>query len=222
MAAVISLGGSIMARAVEDGTLEAYRDVFEDLAHSTDTLVIVVGAGDLKRYIDAVDGFGVNEARKDLVGIAATKLHAHALAAVMDANTTIPERPEAVRELAQTHDVIVAGGFIPGQSTDAVAVQCAEILDADRLVLATTVDGVYDSNPAENPDAEKFERMRYDDLIELVVEHESSAGTYALIDILAAKMLQRSHIPTVVLDGREPEEIGRCLGNQHHGTIIGG
>lgn len=220
MAAVISLGGSVLARAVEDGTLDAYRDVFEDLARSTDTLVIVVGAGDLKRYIDATAGFGTNEARKDMVGIAATRLHAHTLSAILDANAVIPEKPDEVRELAETRDVIVAGGFIPGQSTDAVAAQCAEILDADRLALATTIDGVYDSNPAEDPDAEKFDRIAYDDLLELVVGHETSAGTYALIDVLAAKIVQRSRIDTVVLDGRDPAELGRCLGNQHHGTII--
>lgn len=220
MAAVISLGGSVVARAVDDGTLDAYVGVFEELHRSTDTLVIVVGAGDLKRYIDATDGFDTNEARKDLVGIAATRLHAHTLAAVLDANAVVPEKPDAVREMAETRDVIVVGGFIPGQSTDAVAVQCAEILDADRLVLATTTDGVYDSNPAENQEADKFDTMRYAELLELVVDHETSAGTYALIDILAAKMLQRSRITTVVLDGRDPEELKRCLGNQHHGTVI--
>lgn len=220
MAAVISLGGSVVARAVEDGTLDEYVAVFEELQRSTDTLVVVVGAGDLKRYIDATGGFGTNEARKDLVGIAATRLHAHTMAAVLDANAVVPEKPDAVREMAETRDVIVVGGFIPGQSTDAVAVQCAEILDADRLVLATTTDGVYDSNPAENQEAEKFDTMRYAELLELVVDHETSAGTYALIDILAAKMLQRSRITTVILDGRDPEELKRCLGNQHHGTVI--
>lgn len=222
MAAVISLGGSVVARAVEDGTLDDYVDVFEELQRSTDTLVIVVGAGDLKRYIDATAGFGTNEARKDLVGIAATKLHAHTLAAVLDANAVIPGGPDAVREMAEMRDVIVVGGFIPGQSTDAVAVQCAEILDADRVVLATTTDGVYDSNPAENPEAEKFETMRYDDLLDLVAGQETAAGTYALIDVLAAKMLQRSRITTVVLDGRDPDELKRCLGNQHDGTTIQG
>lgn len=220
MDAVVSLGGSIVARAVENRNVQAYVDAFGTLADQAETLIIVTGAGDLKRYIDAVDGQGVPEARKDMIGVAATRLHATMLAAALDANVAIPRDLESVAELTRTHDVVVLGGLLAGQSTDAVAAECAELIEADRLVLATTVDGVYDEDPAENPGATRFDRLDYGELLDLVVHGTSAAGSYALMDVTAAKLVQRSHLETVVLDGRDPAVLARALGSDHGGTVI--
>lgn len=217
MNAVVSLGGSVVARAVENGDLDDYVAALGTLADATDTLVVVTGAGDLKRYIDAVDA---SEARKDMVGIAATRLHATTLAAAMDANAAVPRDLESVVELSHVHDVVVLGGLLAGQSTDAVAAECAELVGADRLVLATTVDGVYDADPAADADATKFDRLTPADLLELVRDYESSAGSYPLMDITAAKLVQRSRLETVVLDGRDPDVLSSALGTDHGGTTI--
>ncbi|MDY6768534.1 MAG: UMP kinase [Candidatus Nanohaloarchaea archaeon] len=217
---VVSVGGRIITDAVEDDTLDEYVAAFEQLAEETDTLIIVPGAGGLKRYIDAAAAYDVSEARKDLIGIQATRLHASLLAAALDANVAIPDSLASAAELAETRDVVVLGGLLPGQSTDAVAAQCAEIIGADRLALATTVDGVYDRDPNQNDDAERFDAMSYDELVELVVEKETGAGSYALIDILAAKLIQRSGIETVVLDGTDPDTLSDAAGDPD-GTVIG-
>lgn len=217
MDAVISLGGSIVAQMVEDDTLDDYLQVLNDLADETDTLVIVTGAGPLKRYISAVDA---PEARKDLIGIQATRLHASMLSAALDANAAVPDDLETVHELARTHKVVVLGGLLPGQSTDAVAAECAEIIEADRLVLATTVDGVYSTDPDTADDADRYDTIAPDALLDLIRDQESGAGTYALIDVTAATLIQRSSLDTVVLDGRDPDTLARCLGDDHGGTVI--
>ncbi|MCJ7479147.1 MAG: UMP kinase, partial [Candidatus Nanohaloarchaeota archaeon QJJ-7] len=199
---------------------EDYVEAFQELEEETDTLVIVTGAGGLKNYIDAASEFSVSEAEKDLIGIKATRLHASLLSSALDANVPVPEDLEQVAELAEIHDTVVLGGLVPGQSTDAVAAEVAEIIEADRLVLATTVDGVYDADPEEDSEAERYGSMGYDELLELVTEKETSAGSYALVDILAAKLIQRSGLETVVMDGREPDTITQAIDENPPGTRI--
>ncbi|MCJ7479355.1 MAG: UMP kinase [Candidatus Nanohaloarchaeota archaeon QJJ-7] len=218
---VVSLGGKVLTDALEKDNLEDYVEAFQELEEETDNLVIVTGAGGLKKYIDAASEFGISESEKDLIGIKATRLHASLLSSALDANVTVPENLEKVAELAKTQDTVVLGGLIPGQSTDAVAAECAEIIGADRLVLATTVDGVYDADPEEDSEAERYGSMGYDELLELVTEKETSAGSYALVDILAAKLIQRSGLETIVLDGRDPATITTALDENPSGTRIG-
>lgn len=218
MRAVISLGGRIISDAVDAGDLDDHVAVIDDLARELDTLVVVTGAGALKRYQRVLDG--VPEARKDIVGMQAARLHAATLAAALDANAAIPDTQEEVVDLAASHDVVVVGGMTPGQSTDAVAAAAAELIGADRLVLATTVDGVYEDDPREHPDTERYDELSYDELLDLIWDYESGAGTYALIDATAAKLLQRSELETVVLDGRDPDTLSRCLDDDHGGTVI--
>lgn len=218
MRAVIALGGSVVADAVEK--LDEYVAVLQELADDLDTLMIVTGAGPLKRYQHALNTFDVPEAELDLVGIQATRLHAAMLAAAMDANIGIPETLEDAVEQTNAYDVVVLGGLVPGQSTDAVAAQCADLVGADRLVLATTVDGVYDRDPAEHEDADKYHSLSPDDLVAVVRDYESTAGSHPLIDLVAAKLIRRADLETVVLDGRDSDEIGLCLTDDHHGTTI--
>lgn len=220
MNTVISISGSVIADAVENDNLEPYVDAFEQLSEQTDTLVIVTGAGPVKSYIRATEPFDVPEARKDLIGIAATRMQASCLAAALDANTKIPETLEDVAEMSHVHDVIVLGGLLPGQSTDGVAAECAEILDADRLVIATTVDGAYTADPNTGVDAEKIEQMTYTELVDLIKDEETGAGEYALMDLTAAKLVQRSKLETVVLDGQDADILSNALGDDHGGTVI--
>ncbi len=220
MNAVVSISGAVVADAVEQDELEPYVDAFQSLAEQADTLVIVTGAGPVKKYINATRHFDVPEARKDMIGIAATRMQASCLAAALDVNTKIPETLEDVAEMAHVHDVIVLGGLLPGQSTDGVAAECAEIIGADRLVIATTVDGVYSADPNNTDGVERFDTLDYDEMLDLVRDQDAGAGSYDLFDITAAKLVERSRIETVVLDGRDPDTLRDAFGDDHGGTTI--
>lgn len=222
MNAVVSISGSVVADAVENDNFKPYVDAFQQIAEDTDTLVIVTGAGPVKQYIHATRHFDVPEARKDMIGIAATRMQASSLAAALDANTKIPETLEDVAEMANIHDIIVLGGLLPGQSTDGVAAECAELIEADRLVIATTVDGVYTDDPRDTDDVERFDTMTYTEMLDLVRDQQAGAGSYDLLDITAAKLIERSRIETVVLDGQDPDVLQMALGTEHGGTVIHG
>ncbi len=198
---VFSIGGSV----VQENLGELDR-VAEALG-SHEQVVVVTGAGELKRYQKAASS--ANKGVRDMVGIAATRLNARTLLAVMeDAYPEIPETPGELMEAVSTRKHVVMGGMVPGYSTDAVAATAAELLEAD-FYIATTVDGVYTSDPGEG-DAEKLDEVSVSELLELV-KGNNQPGNYALVDEAALNLVERSEIPTRVFRGtvenlESPEE----------------
>ncbi len=215
--AVVSLGGSVFTEVLDD--LEHKIDELREFKDRLDKLVIVVGAGRLKSHIRAASE-KASQAELDLVGIQATRLNASVLKTYFDdAHPTIPESLESVVEAIEYSDFIVMGGTEPGHSTDAVAALAAELIDADMMINATDVDGIYDRDPDEG-DAEKFDSITYTELLDMVAQKEIAAGSYTLMDLTACKILDRSKIPTVVVDGTRDGEMLRALEGTHSGTEI--
>lgn len=197
---VFSIGGSIVAE-----NLERINELAQALERD-EQVIVVTGAGPLNEYQKASSG---NEGEKDLIGIKATRLHAQALLTEMnDTNKVIPETPQEIQQLASEHTNVVTGGLVPGYSTDAVAATTAELLNAE-LIIPTTVDGVYTADPNKE-DADKLDEVTPARLRELV-SGNSEAGNYALIDEVAVTIIERSRIPTKIIEGtleniENPEE----------------
>jgi uridylate kinase len=118
-------------------------------------------------------------------------------------------------------DIPVLGGVAPGQTTDAVSAALAEYVDADLLVYATSVPGVFTADPNVEADARHIDSMTPRELIEVVVDKELVAGSSAPVDLLAAKLIERSGIRTIVLDGTDPERVvDAILRGEHEGTDV--
>lgn len=216
---VISFGGSVFTDILPN--LEERLDELEEVVEKTDKLVIVVGAGTLKTHIEAASE-KASQAELDLVGIQATRLNASVLGTYFDeAHPTIPQSLDDLVEAVEYSDLIIMGGTQPGHSTDAVAALAGELIDADMLVNLTDVDGVYDSDPDEG-DATKLDTMSYADLLDMVAQKEISAGSYALMDLTACKILDRSDIRTVIVNGKTKGELAGTLDGTHNGTEIKG
>ena len=92
------------------------------------------------------------------------------------------------------------GGLIPGQTTDAVSAVLAEYVGADLLINATSVDGVYTSDPNIDKNAKKLTSMTPSELVEIVMKIDMAAGSNSPLDPLAAKIIQRCGIKTIVVD----------------------
>ncbi|QSG04763.1 UMP kinase [Halapricum desulfuricans] len=228
MKTVVSIGGSVLVPDLDAGRVEAYADVIGSLAAAGHDLGVVVGGGPTAReYIGAARSLGANEGELDQLGIDTTRLNARLLLAALDedlASPTVPTDYEEAAESLHRDRVVVMGGVVPAQTTDAVSAALAEYVDADRLVFATSVPGVFDADPNEDPDAERYEEMTASELVKLVARGESlgSAGSNAPIDLLAAKVLDRSGIEAIVLDGTDPQAVERAvLEDDYEGTRIG-
>jgi len=100
---------------------------------------------------------------------------------------------------------VVMGGLSPGQTTDAVSALLAEYVKADKIIVATSVDGVYTSDPEADPEAKKLEMMTPRALAQLAATTEMKAGSRSPVDPLAAKIIERSCIPTAIVLGSEIE-----------------
>lgn len=218
MRAVISLGGSLISEA-SAAELEAYANAIEQVEEGCESLVLVVGAGELKHYIEKARELGVPETIGDLIGIRCSRLNACLLKSVLGLKSEIPQ---SVQDLADRSGerTIVMGGTEPGHSTDSVAALAADVTNADLLLNATYVDGVYAEDPQQNPDAEKLENLNYQELIDLLRDKEVKAGSYAFFDLTGAKVLQRAGIPMKVVDGRQPQAIVKAIKGNDSGSLV--
>ncbi|MFB6152570.1 MAG: UMP kinase [Haloarculaceae archaeon] len=220
MRAVVSIGGSVLVPDMDPDRVRGYADVVERLDADGHTLGTVVGGGPTAReYISAGRALGANEIELDQLGIAVTRLNARLLVAALDerAAPTPPEDYDTGREAIRRGDIPVMGGIVAGQTTDAVGAAFAEYVNADLLVYATSVPGVYDADPNETDDATKYDEITAGELVRLVASEEMDAGSNVPVDLLAAKIVERSGIRAVVLDGTDPEAVARAVRTGEHG-----
>ena len=131
---------------------------------------------------------------------------------VCGAFTTLFSKDKAVEALENGKVVFFAGGTgHPYFSTDTAAVLRAVEIEADGMLLAKAVDGVYDSDPKVNPDA-----VRYDTLsIQEVVEKK-----LAVVDLTASILCMEHKLPMYVFSLNEPDSIIKAISGDFNGTVI--
>jgi uridylate kinase len=224
MRVVVSIGGSVLAPDLSPVRIREYADAIRRVAEADWSLGVVVGGGGIAReYIAVAREIGVNEIALDEIGIGVTRLNARLLIAALGdvAHPTPVERYEGGLEAIRRGDIPVLGGVAPGQTTDAVSAALAEYVDADLLVYATSVPGVFTADPHEDAEADHIESMTPSELVDVIVDTELLAGSSAPVDLLAAKLIERSGMRTIVLEGTDPERIvDAILRGDHEGTDV--
>ena len=224
MNVVVSIGGSVLAPALGANRVEAHAAIIRELAADGCSVGAVVGGGGVAReYITTARDIGANEIELDQLGIGVTRLNARLLiAALGEAVVPAPAKTyEGAGEALRNGDVCVMGGVAPAQTTDAVSAALAEYTNADLLVYATSVPGVFSADPNEEEGAERFDRLTASELVDVIAGIEMTAGSSAPVDLLAAKIIQRSGMRTIVLDGTEPDRIASAVKyGDHNGTDV--
>jgi uridylate kinase len=220
----LSIGGSIILQ--EKNEIDYLSKLAKILITQSrkNKLYIVVGGGKLARnYQGLAKELGANDAFLDDVGIAATRMNARLLIAALK-NHVYPKPARDFDEAflaGKSHSIVVMGGTHPGHTTDAVAAMLGEHVGADRFINATSVDGVYSEDPKNNPEAKRFKKLTMDELWELTKNAGHSPGQNVVIDSLAARIIQRSGIPTFVIDGSDLDALKNAMaGKGSAGTVI--
>jgi len=122
-------------------------------------------------------------------------------------------RRRALRHLEFGRVAILAGGTgNPFFTTDTCAALRAAELEADLLIKATKVEGVYSDDPAKNPDAKLFEKLSYDDLLN---------KNLRIMDHSAISLCRENNIPIIVLNIFEKGNIAKAICGEKVGTLIG-
>jgi uridylate kinase len=195
--------------------------------HQMDVEVaIVIGAGNIWRGKQGIDR-GMDRATADYMGMLGTMMNAlvlmdaleriDVLTRVMSAieMRAIAEpyiRRRAIRHLEKKRVVIFgAGTGNPFFSTDTAAALRATEIDADVVIKATKVDGVYDSDPKKNPDAVKFDELTYIDVLNRRLE---------VMDSTAVTHCMENKIPILVLNLWDQIALTSALRGEKVGTLV--
>jgi uridylate kinase len=186
-------------------------------------VVVVIGGGSISRdYISVARRLGASWSECDQLGIDFTRLNARLFVAALG-DAAFSEVARDLCDLAKFYPsgkIVVMGGISPGQSTDAASALAAEAIRADLFLRTLDVEGVYEADPKSNKDARKLDTIRIEELKRLAAFGGEEAGQYKLFDHVAINILARSKIPTVFLNGRDPENILRAVRGEKVGTKV--
>ncbi len=213
MLIILSVGGSILAKELSPDSFLGYANTLKELAKEHEIVVVTGGGAAARDYINVARSTGANEVECDYIGIDITRLNAKLLISALG-DAAYPEPPKdykQAQEVLSSGKIIVMGGVIPGQTTDAVAAILTEYLRADMLVISTAVDGVYSADPRKDPQAIKYDTMTANQLVNTVMTTEMKAGSKSPVDPLAAKIIERCKIETIVMEGSDPQNVLKVI-----------
>ncbi len=227
---VIKISGEALAGSNKTGFdfefISRVCQVIKAAAEENVQIGIVIGGGNFWRGVK--DGAGrVERVSADRMGMLATCMNCLAVcdvlrqtgakARVMTAVDIqgVGERYDtrrAIEYMEQGEVVLFAGGSgSPFFSTDTAAVLRAAEIHADAILLAKNIDGVYSADPRTDPEAVKFDRIAYDEVL---------ARRLAVMDTTATGLAMDNDIPVIVFALAQPENILRVLDGEEIGTTV--
>ena len=221
---VVKIGGHLISTkdGINTDLFKKYSRLLSEIYDGGRWCVVIGGGEEARRYVDAARDMGINESICDLIAVKVTRINALLLASLLG-EKAVQRIPESLEELIQYSSkgrIIVMGGLQPGQSTIAVSALAAEAINADKLIVATDVDGIYTDDPKLNPEARLLEEVTLSRLMKIVEKTSHRAGEYKLIDMVAYKILSRSSIQTIYLNGKDPENVRKAIMGEKIGTLI--
>lgn len=189
-------------------------------------VAVVIGAGNIWRGKMGLDR-GMDRATADYMGMLATVMNAMTLMDALEREGVFTRvqsaiemrdvaepyiRRRAIRHLEKGRIVILSAGTgNPYFSTDTAAALRAMEIDADVVIKATKVDGVYDSDPEKNPNAQKFDKLSYIDVLNRRLQ---------VMDSTAISLCMENHLPILVLNLWDEKAIIQALKGEHVGTLV--
>lgn len=187
---------------------------------------IVIGAGNIFRGVAGASK-GMDRTTADNMGMLATVMNSLALQDALERSGVISRvmsaipmqsvcepyiRRRATRHLEKGRVVIFAAGTgNPYFTTDSAGVLRALEIDADIIIKATKVDGVYDKDPVKHPDAVKFDHLTYDDVLQKGL---------MIMDAAGIALARDDDKPIMVLDMAVKGNILRAMNGENVGTVI--
>ncbi len=189
-------------------------------------IAVVVGGGNIFRGVSGAAA-GMDRAQGDNMGMLATVINSLALQDCFERNgmdcrvmsaiemRQVAEpyiRRRAIRHLEKGRIVIFAAGTgNPYFTTDTAAALRACEIDAEVLMKATKVNGIYDSDPVKNPDAKKFDTITYSEVLNRGLK---------VMDATATALCQDNKLPIMVFSMEEAEAFAGALRGEHVGTTV--
>jgi uridylate kinase len=228
---IVKLSGEALAGAEGFGVHQPVVDrIAADLVACTKLgieLGVVVGGGNIFRGVD-VSARGVSRPTGDTMGMLATVMNCLVLEAAVERQGTgartlsalsMPAvcepytRARALKHLTKKRILLLgAGTGSPFFTTDTTAVLRAAELDAQAVLKATNVDGVYSADPKKDPKAKRYERLGHQEAIEKDLK---------VMDSTAFALARENRMPIIVFSIKEPGAIAAVLRGEGRATTVG-
>ncbi len=228
--ALLKISGEALAggggSGIDFGIIDRLTEELKQVSASGAQLGLVVGGGNIVRGAQA-SGQGMDRVSADYMGMLATVINALALQDILEKkglDTRVMSairmeelaepyiRRRAVRHLEKGRVVIFAGGTgNPYFSTDTAAVLRALEIEAQVILKATNVDGVYTADPRNEPDARFLAELTF---------QEALVNGYAVMDANAFGLCKENRLPIVVFNINQPGATARVLAGERVGTIV--
>lgn len=219
MLIVISLGGSILVQDFNGIYIQKYATILSEIGKKHKLIIITGGGLYARKYIQLARIINSNETECDLFGIALTRINAQLLITSIKKLTDniyfgVPKTYEEALIAHQKNNIVIMGGITPGQTTDAVASIMAEYINADIFLIATSVDGIYTSDPKTDTKATKYDSIDIKDILKMSLKDHLKAGSKSPIDLIACKIIERSHINTIIYNGNNVSYLLSIINNK--------
>lgn len=225
---LLKLSGEVLAGSkgtgIDDNVMKSIGETIQSMTNSGVEVAVVIGAGNFWRGRTSTH---MTRTTADYMGMMGTVMNSLAMSDALKylkvpnvvissiAMTPLAEpynRENAVAYLEGGKVVIFAAGTgSPFFSTDTTAALRAAEMDAELILLAKRVDGVYDSDPMVNPEAKKYERLTYTEILNQKL---------GVMDFTAITLCMDNAIPIAVFDLNVPENILKACSGINVGTII--
>lgn len=228
---VLKLSGEALAGdkpwGINPGTLSSIAEQVKEIKNYGVDIAIVVGGGNIWRGVRG-SAKGMDRATADYMGMLATVINSLALQDSLEragvdtrVQTAIEMRQiaepyirrRAIRHLEKGRVVIFAAGTgNPYFSTDTTAALRAAEIEAEVLLMAKKVDGVFDSDPVKNENARRFKKIGYIEVLNLGLE---------VMDSTAASLCMDNDIPIIVFNLETEGNILKVVLGEEIGTYVG-
>jgi len=228
---IIKLSGEALAGqqgfGLEHQILDSIARQVKEVVEAGVETAIVVGGGNIWRGVSGSAG-GMDRATADYMGMLATVINALALQDALEKRGVYTRvqsaiemrqiaepyiRRRAIRHLEKGRVVIFAAGTgNPYFSTDTTAALRAAEIEAEVILMAKKVDGVYDSDPKKNPEAQKFTSLQYIDVL--------NRGL-GVMDSTATTLCMDNNSPLIVFSILEEGNIRKAIMGEKIGSYIG-
>lgn len=227
---LLKLSGEALAGAQGTGINTAViAQIAQDVKHAHETGVqigLVIGGGNIFRGV-AASAQGMDRASSDYMGMLATCINALALQDALE-KVGVPTRVQSAIEMAEIAEPYIrrkairhlekgrivifgAGTGNPFFTTDTAASLRAMEINADVLMKATKVDGIYDKDPTKHKDAKRYDKISYIDVLNQGLQ---------VMDSTAISLCMDNKLPIMLYDLAKPGNILRAVCGENIGTVV--
>ncbi len=227
---LLKVSGEVLAgeqgHGIDPKVLETIAMEIQDLQPLEVEVAVVIGGGNIFRGL-AASASGMERASADYMGMLATVLNALALQNALErigVNTRVQSaiemrqlaesyiRRKAIRHLEKKRVVIFAGGTgNPYFSTDTAAALRAMEIGAQVILKGTKVDGIYEADPVTHPEAKRYDRLTFLQVIE---------RNLRIMDSTAVTLCMDNNLPVIVFNLKEHGNIKRIAMGEKVGTVV--